>query len=85
MTSADTSFFVVVGIWGFKASSECLVPLVRITLSVKPPSYDTIMELDGKIRQLTPPSADILHTIFTERSHYQELRMWIFRHYYMPR
>ncbi|PPQ92520.1 hypothetical protein CVT25_010353 [Psilocybe cyanescens] len=76
------------GIWGFRASSECLVPLVRLALAVKPPSYDAVMELDRKIRDFSLPKADSLqtHTDRTAismqtfvRSHYQEL-MLLFLH-----
>ncbi|KAF8958939.1 hypothetical protein BDZ97DRAFT_1428180 [Flammula alnicola] len=76
------------GIWGFKANAECLIPLVRIALAVKPPSYETVMELDRKIRDLALPRADVLqnHTDRTAismrtfvRSHYQEL-MLLFLH-----
>ncbi|KAF5384413.1 hypothetical protein D9615_003300 [Tricholomella constricta] len=38
------------GIWGFRVSVECLIPLVKTTLAVKPPSYQGILELDRKIR-----------------------------------
>ncbi|KIM36145.1 hypothetical protein M413DRAFT_78578 [Hebeloma cylindrosporum] len=61
------------GIWGFKATSECLVPLVRATLSINPPTYETIMELDGKIRQLALPRTDTAISI--GKSHYQELML----------
>ncbi|KAJ3503887.1 hypothetical protein NLJ89_g8234 [Agrocybe chaxingu] len=46
------------GIWGFKASQECLIPLVRAILAAKPPSYETVMELDQKIRDFVPPRSD---------------------------
>ncbi|KAF9476036.1 hypothetical protein BDN70DRAFT_812955 [Pholiota conissans] len=76
------------GIWGFKASAECLIPLVRIALAVKPPTYETVMDLDRKIRELALPRADstqnntdrtaISMRIFV-RSHYQQL-MLLFLH-----
>lgn len=82
---------LIVGIWGFRASSECLVPLVRLALAVKPPSYDAVMELDRKIRDFSLPKADSLqtHTDRTAismqtfvRSHYQELSTWAINGYF---
>ncbi|KDR74952.1 hypothetical protein GALMADRAFT_249900 [Galerina marginata CBS 339.88] len=76
------------GIWGFKASQECLIPLVRLALAAKPPSYESVVELDRKIRDLALPKADasqsrtdrtaISMRIFV-RSHYQDL-MLMFLH-----
>ncbi|EDR10520.1 uncharacterized protein LACBIDRAFT_317008 [Laccaria bicolor S238N-H82] len=78
------------GIWGFKASQLCLMPVVRAVLAAKPPSYDVIIELDQKIRGLAVPRTDMdtlqSHTERTAismrtfvRSHYQEL-MLLFLH-----
>ncbi|KAF9530528.1 hypothetical protein CPB83DRAFT_850478 [Crepidotus variabilis] len=76
------------GIWGFKASRECLIPVVRAILASKPPTYDVVMELDGKIRNLVVPTQDMLATQEDRtaismrtfvRSHYQEL-MLMFLH-----
>uniref|UniRef100_A0A8H8CI67 Xylanolytic transcriptional activator regulatory domain-containing protein n=1 Tax=Psilocybe cubensis TaxID=181762 RepID=A0A8H8CI67_PSICU len=76
------------GVWGFRASSELMVPLVRLALAVKPPAYDSVMELDRKIREFSLPRTDSHQThddrtaismqIFV-RSHYQEL-MLLFLH-----
>ena len=54
----------LVGIWGFKATAECLVPLTRAILGVTPPAYEAVLALDRKIRNLTVPNAlsDILPT-----------------------
>ncbi|KAF9467158.1 hypothetical protein BDZ94DRAFT_1305645 [Collybia nuda] len=68
------------GIWGFRASVECLIPLVKTTLGVKPPSYPAILDLDRQIRNFTLPQSDdplddrtaISMRIFV-RSHYQDL------------
>ncbi|GLB35003.1 putative fungal specific transcription factor [Lyophyllum shimeji] len=69
------------GIWGFRVSVECLIPLVKTTLAVKPPSYQAILELDRKIRDFVKTSdADkskdgrtaTSMAIFV-RSHYQAL------------
>lgn len=70
-----------VGIWGFKASQECLIPLVRLVLAAKPPTYESVMELDRKIRDLAMPRAEMQgqtdRTAISMRnfvrSHYQEL------------
>ncbi|CAA7269897.1 unnamed protein product [Cyclocybe aegerita] len=76
------------GIWGFKASQECLIPLVRAILAAKPPTYETVMELDQKIRDFVPPRPDssVNQTSRTAmsmrtfvRSHYQDL-MLLFLH-----
>ncbi|TFK31500.1 hypothetical protein BDQ12DRAFT_618804 [Crucibulum laeve] len=76
------------GIWGFKASTECLIPLVRATLAAKPPKYSTILELDRQIRTIANPQTDdandendrtaISMRTFV-RSHYQDL-MLLFLH-----
>lgn len=69
------------GIWGFRVSVECLIPLVKATLAVKPPSYQAILELDRKIRDFVI-STDVDKSkdsrIATSmaafaRSHYQDL------------
>lgn len=60
------------------------MPVVRTVLAAKPPSYDVIIELDRKIRDLAVPRTDMdalqSHTERTAismrtfvRSHYQEL------------
>ncbi|KAJ6463916.1 hypothetical protein C8R45DRAFT_503300 [Mycena sanguinolenta] len=73
------------GIWGHEASRECLLPIVRATLSVKPPSYDKIMELDEKIRNFGQPKAnsgDNRTAVSMKnfiRSHYRDL-MLLFLH-----
>ncbi|KAK0205495.1 hypothetical protein DFS33DRAFT_1328864 [Desarmillaria ectypa] len=75
------------GIWGFKASRECLVHVVKASLAVKPPSYESILELDQKIREFASPrpseimsedSTPLSMRIFV-RSHYKEL-MLLFLH-----
>ncbi|KAF9078563.1 hypothetical protein BDP27DRAFT_1440995 [Rhodocollybia butyracea] len=70
------------GVWGFQVTAKCLLPLVETTLSAKPPSYDSVLELDTRIRQtVVPPKADndplddrtaISMRTFV-RSHYQHL------------
>ena len=60
------------------------MPVVRTVLAAKPPSYDVIIELDRKIRDLAIPRTDMgalqSHAERTAismrtfvRSHYQEL------------
>lgn len=79
-TNCPSSYENLVGIWGFRASVECLIPLVKTTLGVKPPSYQAILDLDRQIRNLALPQSDdplddrtaISMRIFV-RSHYQDL------------
>ncbi|KAF7366690.1 putative transcriptional regulatory protein C1F7.11c [Mycena sanguinolenta] len=69
------------GVWGHEASRECLLPIVRATLGVKPPSYDKIMELDEKIRNFGQPKpllGDDRTAIAMKnfvRSHYRDMIM----------
>jgi hypothetical protein len=72
------------GVWGFQATVDCLLPLVEATLAAKSPSYETVLELDTKIRQaVNPPTPDsdpsdertaISMRTFV-RSHYQHLML----------
>ncbi|KAF8077997.1 hypothetical protein FPV67DRAFT_1557423 [Lyophyllum atratum] len=72
------------GIWGFWVSVECLIPLVRTTLAVKPPSYQAILELDRKIRDFvkstevdkSKDSRTATSMAAFARSHYQDLRFF---------
>lgn len=52
----DYSFFAPLspqqGTWGFKACEQCLLPVTRAALAVKPPEYKTVLELDKKIRAM---------------------------------
>lgn len=76
--------FYLVGIWGFKASAECLIPLTRLLIGAKAPSYESILTMDRKIRDIVPPAKDsqtqgdrtaISMRTFV-RSHYQDLSKW---------
>ncbi|KAG6906781.1 hypothetical protein DXG01_012146 [Tephrocybe rancida] len=86
-TAADEALFqkdevpLGFGIWGFQVSVECLIPLVKTTLAVKPPSYQAILELDHKIRAFvktadvdtsSDPRTATSMAAFA-RSHYQAL------------
>jgi len=81
-----------VGIWGFRASDECLLHVVRATLSAKPPPYETIMDLDSKIRNFTTvPKAGSSGPVDERtalsmrtfvRSHYQALSQSFFQSMY---
>ncbi|KAF9557805.1 hypothetical protein CPC08DRAFT_668314 [Agrocybe pediades] len=72
------------GIWGFKASVECLIPLTRLLIGAKPPTYDAILAMDQKIRNFVPSMKDsperegdrtaISMRTFV-RSHYQDLML----------
>lgn len=65
---------------------ECMIPLTKIILAVKPPSYQAVLELDRKIRGFVlPPShpgdlsedrTAVSMQIFV-RSHYQALSEFI--------
>lgn len=61
---------------------ECIIPLVKIILSVKPPSYQAVLDLDRKVRSFVQPPShpDDLSEDRTAvsmqmfvRSHYQAL------------
>ncbi|KAJ7337354.1 hypothetical protein DFH08DRAFT_705678 [Mycena albidolilacea] len=73
------------GVWGHQASQECLLPIVRVTLGVKAPSYDKVMQLDEKIRNFGQPKAnpaDARTAVSMKnfiRSHYRDL-MLLFLH-----
>ncbi|KAJ7628452.1 hypothetical protein FB45DRAFT_748903 [Roridomyces roridus] len=68
------------GLWGLKATEECLLPIVRTTLAVKPPPYEQVLALDRKIRKIGDPSSNpevdgrtaILMNNFV-KSHYRDL------------
>ena len=83
----------LVGIWGFRASLECMIPLVKTILSIKPPSYQAVLDLDHKIRNLVqPPShpgdpsddrtAASMRAFV--RTHYQDLSEFIKRYGCLP-
>ncbi|EKM56701.1 uncharacterized protein PHACADRAFT_183301 [Phanerochaete carnosa HHB-10118-sp] len=38
------------GVWGFQASEQLLIPVMKLVMSVKSPSYGDVLELDKKIR-----------------------------------
>jgi len=40
-----------------QSTLECLIPVMRKTLAVKAPSYESILELDSKIRIFVVPVA----------------------------
>ncbi|KAJ7130227.1 hypothetical protein C8R44DRAFT_699355 [Mycena epipterygia] len=73
------------GVWGHKATEECLLPIVRATLAVKAPSYDQVLHLDRRIRNFAQPTANPIdeRTAISMknfvRSHYRDL-MLLFLH-----
>ncbi|KAJ7028724.1 hypothetical protein C8F04DRAFT_963706 [Mycena alexandri] len=73
------------GVWGHRATEDCLLPIVRATLAVKAPSYDKILHLDRKIRNFAQPGANPVdeRTAISMknfvRSHYRDL-MLLFLH-----
>ncbi|KAG6864818.1 hypothetical protein C0991_006939 [Blastosporella zonata] len=87
-TAADEALFqkdevpLGFGIWGFQVSVECLIPIVKTTLAVKPPSYQDIMDLDRKVRAFVKTNDTGAFSADTRtatsmaafaRSHYQAL------------
>ncbi|KAJ6591053.1 hypothetical protein DFH09DRAFT_907769 [Mycena vulgaris] len=73
------------GIWGHKATQECLLPIVRATLGVKTPTYEQVLHLDQRIRNFAQPTANPVdeRTAVSMknfvRSHYRDL-MLLFLH-----
>ncbi|KAL1745949.1 hypothetical protein HDZ31DRAFT_35219 [Schizophyllum fasciatum] len=71
------------GVWGYRASVACLVPLVLTTLSTNIPTYAKILEMDKQIRDFFGVARD--STAESERtsasmrvfvrSHYEDLMM----------
>ncbi|KAI0826144.1 hypothetical protein BC629DRAFT_1690247 [Irpex lacteus] len=69
------------GIWGFQYSQECLVPALKLLVAPKQPTYESVLELDKKIRSLHPDGDEMFmdspsHGMFMRwfvRSHYREL------------
>jgi hypothetical protein len=61
-----------------------LIPMVKAVMAVKPPSYQTVLELDRKIRSFTQPRLDAHSGERTAtsmgtfvRAHYQDLSEFI--------
>ncbi|KAG1861205.1 fungal-specific transcription factor domain-containing protein [Suillus subalutaceus] len=46
---------ITFGSWSSRFTAECLAPVVEATQAVKPPNYQTILELDRKIREFSVP------------------------------
>ncbi|KIK33453.1 hypothetical protein CY34DRAFT_709402 [Suillus luteus UH-Slu-Lm8-n1] len=44
-----------VGNWSSHFTKECLAPIIEATQAVKPPNYQTVLELDRKIREFSVP------------------------------
>ncbi|TRM67025.1 hypothetical protein BD626DRAFT_396566 [Schizophyllum amplum] len=71
------------GVWGYRASVACLVPLVLTTLCTNTPPYDKILEVDKQIRDFfsvaRESSSQNERTAATMRnfvrSHYEDLMM----------
>ncbi|KIK68330.1 hypothetical protein GYMLUDRAFT_214882 [Collybiopsis luxurians FD-317 M1] len=82
VTYQQGEFPIGFGVWGFQAALNCLLPVVETTLAAKSPSYESVLELDAKIRQaVSPPDSDPLdeRTAISMRtfvrSHYQQLML----------
>ncbi|EGO01060.1 hypothetical protein SERLA73DRAFT_51188 [Serpula lacrymans var. lacrymans S7.3] len=66
------------GAWSFRYTVECLAPVVQVTQAVKPPSYQSILELDRKIREFdVPRSQNTAHLEQTSK----EMQAWVRSHY----
>ncbi|KAG0698323.1 hypothetical protein DFH29DRAFT_941690 [Suillus ampliporus] len=46
------------GNWSYRYTMECLAPVIEVTQAVIPPSYQTILELDRKIREFPVPVSE---------------------------
>ncbi|KAG2159403.1 uncharacterized protein EDB93DRAFT_1075422 [Suillus bovinus] len=46
---------LALGSWSSHYAIQCLVPVIEVTQAVKPPSYQSILELDRKIREFSVP------------------------------
>lgn len=70
-----------VGVWGFHASEQLLIPVMKLVMSFKSPSYRDVLELDKKIRLYglfdTTDTMDSLSVAASMgcwvRSHYMEI------------
>ncbi|KAG1767816.1 hypothetical protein EDD22DRAFT_772813 [Suillus occidentalis] len=60
------------GNWSSHFTKECLAPIIEATQAVKPPTYQTVLELDRKIREFSVPelpnSADFDRAPMVNRS-----------------
>ncbi|KIK92895.1 hypothetical protein PAXRUDRAFT_829537 [Paxillus rubicundulus Ve08.2h10] len=73
------------GAWYFRYTIECLAPVVEITQAARPSRYDTVLELDRKIREFSIPRVEGAGPDHAERiswqmqsfarSHYRELTL----------
>ncbi|KIK46027.1 hypothetical protein CY34DRAFT_800899 [Suillus luteus UH-Slu-Lm8-n1] len=43
------------GNWSSHFTKECLAPIIEATQAVKPPNYQTVLELDRKVREFSMP------------------------------
>lgn len=71
--------FNAVGVWSYRFTLECLLPVAKAVLASHPPTYRTILDLDRKIRNFHIPVEDqggaggeSSMQVFV-RSHYSEL------------
>lgn len=70
-----------VGVWAAHASEDLLIPVMRLVMSVKPPSYRDVLELDKKIRSFKLPETTntmdspgiAASMVWYVRSHYMEM------------
>ncbi|KAG1752130.1 hypothetical protein EDB19DRAFT_1628029 [Suillus lakei] len=56
------------GNWSSRYTMECLAPIIEVTQAAKPPNYQTILELDRKIREFAVP-------VFSNPTHFDRAPM----------
>ncbi|KAF7974586.1 hypothetical protein HWV62_11856 [Athelia sp. TMB] len=73
--------FNAVGVWSYRFTLECLLPVAKAVLASQPPTYRTILDLDKRIREFHIPVKDQggaggenSMQVFV-RSHYSELTL----------
>lgn len=84
---AHYRLFNAVGVWSYRFTLECLLPVAKVVLASHPPTYRVILDLDRKIRGFHIPveeegpnsdgvSSEGSMQVFV-RSHYSELGMFL--------
>ncbi|KAG2366345.1 hypothetical protein BDR07DRAFT_1449403 [Suillus spraguei] len=76
---------ITFGTWSSRYARECLAPVVEVTQAVKPPNYQTILELDRKIRDFSMPGfSDSPHfeRAFAQSSYRELTLMYLHRGFF---
>lgn len=79
---------ILVGVWGFRVHEACMVPVIRVVMAAKPPSYQAVLDLDKKIRSFDtsrpedPPDSPIIAVSMRRwvRSQFLEISTYIASH-----